>query len=253
MDRARKILASNIAIVFAAAIAVMLLTNELQRRFDFTEAQFYSIALIVDIVAIAVVLKINPWRPKIEKPARFLSSLFFTFGAFSVGLLFSRYWMEWTNGFNSNEAILGPAREFVPVSVSSLSLMINAFRRVIITPFVEEIVCRLGMLGVLSRFMPKGFALLISSVVFALGHVYGYGWVEIMPIFVFGLMMGVTYLTVGLGFSILLHSMVNVWSYVTENLYQFDAFLIGLMIVLFIGLIVFSVQVFRLRKMVFGG
>lgn len=252
VDNENTKIAPKIATVFAAGAAVMLLTNGLHRKFGFTETQFYSIGFILDVISVYIVLRVNPWRPKVESPARLLSSLFFMFGAFAVCLFFGSYWSDWASSFDPKGEILGPMREIVPVSISSSSLVFDAIRRVIITPFVEEIVIRLGILGVLSRIMPKGLALIISSVAFALGHIYVYEWVQIIPLLVFGLMMGVTYLRAGLGFSILLHSMVNGWTFVKENLYQFDSFLIALMIVLFSGLIVFSVQLVRHRKLVFG-
>jgi membrane protease YdiL (CAAX protease family) len=246
-----KNLTQKIAIIFAASAVIMFFVNELQRHVTLSSNQFYGIASIVKILCVAVVLKVQPWRPKIESPARILSSLFFTFGAFAIALLFSRYWMEWAGSFDPEGTILGPVRDLEPISVSSQNSIIDTMRRVIITPVAEEIAFRLGILGVLSRVMPRGWALLISSLCFAFGHIYGYTWVQLVPLFVVGLLLGVTYLAAGLGFSILFHSVINLWPYVTENFYKSQTFLGTLFVLLLIGLVVFLVQIVRLRKVVF--
>jgi membrane protease YdiL (CAAX protease family) len=230
----------------------MFFMNELQRHVTLSESEFHFLGFLIDVISAAIVLKIQPWRPNVDSPSRHLISLFFMFGAFSIALLSSHYWMEWASSFDPEGQIFGQVRPVEPISVSTQNSLIDTIRRVIITPTAEEIICRLGILGLLSRVMPRGWALLVSSAAFTFGHVYGYAWIQLVPLFVVGLLAGITYLAAGLGYSILFHAIINFWPYITENFHGSQAFLGTQFILLLVGLIVFFVRIVRLRKVVFG-
>ena len=120
IDNDKKIdMTRKIVIVFVAAATSMFFMNELQRHVTLSESEFHFLGFLIDVISAAIVLKIQPWRPNVDSPSRHLISLFFMFGAFSIALLSSHYWMQWASSFDPEGQIFGQVRPVEPISVSS--------------------------------------------------------------------------------------------------------------------------------------
>ncbi|MFJ2469788.1 MULTISPECIES: CPBP family intramembrane glutamic endopeptidase [Micrococcaceae] len=108
---------------------------------------------------------------------------------------------------SENQAALESMAGTVPLPVM---LVVTA----LFGPFVEEYLFRHLLIGKLSRKLNVWICALISTVLFASIHFIGAGigsWLEVVPYFMLGLMMGVAYILSGksLAYSYMLHVINN--------------------------------------------
>ncbi|WP_176736343.1 CPBP family intramembrane glutamic endopeptidase [Oligoflexus tunisiensis] len=121
-----------------------------------------------------------------------------------------------------------------------------------VAPIAEELIYRVGILGGLMQFMKKSWAIILSSIIFAVMHAGIYPSALVASTFIFGLAAAATYLMLGLRAAIILHLISNshvVWRpWVKSHEYLTDAYVLIMITTLF----VFIHQLIRHRKMVFG-
>jgi membrane protease YdiL (CAAX protease family) len=238
----------DIWIALTAAVIAACLSNTLILYSNLSAFYLDTAYVISQIIAVIMILNIHHWRPKADPPRLAISSLLFVFGAMAVFLLFNRYWMEWYHSFDPSGEKLGNVTPLRSIETSRTQENIFSM---FIAPVSEEIVFRLGILGILCRVTPRGLALVISSVLFAIPHLYVYSTVQIVLVLVLGIMAGFVYIFAGLGYSILLHALINSWPYLQAHGLQSKTGLMILFLLCVGGLIVFLFRIVRLRKLFF--
>ncbi len=101
------------------------------------------------------------------------------------------------------------------ISEFRLSTLIRFIGIVLIVPIFEEIFWRKQILGLLLKKYSPVISIIVSSLLFALGHLR---FNDIVSLFIWGLLFAlVYYLTKSLESSILLHSLSNLSSFFLEN------------------------------------
>lgn len=238
----------DIAIALAAAVIASCSSNTLIMYSNLSAIYLDCAYVLSQIIAVTIILKIQPWRQKIDSPYRLISSVLFVFGALALCLLFNRYWMEWARSFDPIGEKLG---NVIPLRSIETSRTQEILFSIFIAPISEEIIFRLGILGILSRIYPKGLALIISTAVFTIPHLYVYSTVQIVLIIALGIMTGLVYIFAGLSYSIFLHAIINSWPHLQNHGLQTKTGLMSLFVLCFVGLIVFLFRIVRLRRIFF--
>jgi hypothetical protein len=198
----------------------------------------------------ALILNIRGWKVTLpESRPGFVASVFFIFGAMffvsaTYGLFFDLI----------SVAQPVPVKPAVPEGLSPLApevLSVN-ISLLLIAPITEEIICRFGALAALMRLTRSPvLSLALSSLIFAEMH-FAVQPQSLMPqLFFIGLVLGLTYLVLGLPWSIALHFLFNARETIVEHLPN-DAMKVGYIAFLFVSVVVFLYRIFRSRKTVFG-
>jgi len=198
------------------------------------------------------VAKLRDWKfPSRTPHLTLFHALLFTVGAVAVGLIFKRTWYDLLGSIPSIDVskyadpMLERARPEDKEAMDNIWIMIVA-------PIQEEFIFRFAILSSLAAFFKKPTALIITAAVFSLLHFHVYPPRMFVPIFVTGIAFGLTYLTLGLRWSILAHFLTNTssfWVYqVTSNVAIFMAFVL----LLVVGLWIFFSRLVRYRKTLFG-
>lgn len=171
----------------------------------------YAVWLTLDLVAFWAIFrvgKIRPLRP--EQSPKIHVIAFFILGASAFGGVA-------TNAITHLVSLITP--ETVAVVGSELQkqearidqgISLSLLWPVTVAPIAEEVIFRVGILGILISFVRKPWALVLSSVCFAFMHAGVYPSATILAAtFMIGMALGVTYLLFGLPAAIALHLLTN--------------------------------------------
>lgn len=212
----------------------------------------YGIWLALDLVAIWAIFSIGRMKPNEPKssPLQFGWLLMFLLGASALSAVASRAIAEAMALFQPVVHTQFEAARELHVYKPGRSFLPN-FWPIFVAPIVEEIIFRVGILGGFMRFMRKPWAIVLSSLVFALVHGDIYAPVAVVGTFIAGLVLSTTYLMFGLRAAILLHFLHN-----TDNFYRPPAdsseyILMAYVLTMLAAILVFIYQLIRNRKLVF--
>jgi membrane protease YdiL (CAAX protease family) len=181
------------------------------------------------------------------RPKKLLTSVLFIVGTCIFTALVENYYR---GSLIERTSLVGVGGGMTQPEVSSPYILTKIL---LVTPIIEEIVFRLAFIGLLSRFVGKFPSLLISSALFAVAHLTRVDWVGLPPYLLSGLMYGITYMLLGLRWSVLLHILSNSLSYaVSEGYYaqatESDAIFLPYLLIVVAGFAVMVREIIRDRK-----
>lgn len=202
---------------------------------------------------IGLMFKLDGWKIEIRSYRHFTPSLFFTFGGLTIILIGTNAWISWLQSVSieySNPASIGAVSDEKAVSLISILMS------VIIAPIREELVFRLGFLRTLSYMARPWIALTLSATLFSASHLFSSSPAMLVPYFFGGIILGLTYLLLGLPWSILLHFLLNMQPLLNAKgaldfLNGNTAFLVCLGLAV-AGMSVFMSTLIKSRKAIFG-
>lgn len=207
-------------------------------------------------LAAAIILVLCPWKLSAKPKTSIFSSILFILGALYLGSTLN---ILWSSAFDKQMAV--ETLESLPhikgqiFGDSSMPTFLDkdsAFSILIIAPIVEEIIFRLGLMGLLMRFMNKPWALILSSAIFAAAHLWFRDQSSMFPLFILGTLLGLTYFTLGLGWAVALHFLWNLKVEYISVLLQYKNLAFALSLVSLFGVWSFLARLVRDRKSVFG-
>jgi membrane protease YdiL (CAAX protease family) len=214
---------------------------------------YWGLLLVLTTLAIGLMLHVDRWKVELKSNMRFLPSLLFTFGGFIIIMLTTNAWVSWLRSISpeyANPSALGVVSE--ETAVTSISILMS----VIIAPLREELIFRFGFLRTFSFMMRPWLALILSAAVFAASHFISSPTVMLVPYFIGGLVLGLTYFAIGLPWSILLHFLLNVQPLLNAkgalNFLDGNAVFLLYLALAVAGMWVFVSSLIRSRKLIFG-
>jgi membrane protease YdiL (CAAX protease family) len=179
-----------------------------------------------------------------ERPVRgILTGVLVGFGSISIVGLATLLIREVDFGAAANNS---PLQSIQNTGAESLQLDLLYF--VFIAPFIEELTFRALLAQQANKAMSQRYALLVSSVTFALFHGLVFNWdkmqsfliLDFLPLFIAGLIFGVVYFRHGIWAAIVAHMTFNAKNYceafLTKNSLAFVA-------IAFVGTIVICLQI----------
>jgi len=93
---------------------------------------------------------------------------------------------------------------------SSVRASMNFFKTVISAPIIEELIFRLGLITVITLLTNSvALAIIISALLFAVGHQIIYGGLRLVDTFITGLLWGWAFVTFGIGVTMIAHMTHN--------------------------------------------
>ena len=210
----------------------------------------YPLRLTVDgVVALGLFIFIRRIgdMPKLGIKAPW--AILFILGAVTLAVILGGLWLDlMTSAQPAQKAVIEAGK--LP-SPDKAPLLTN-FAAHLFGPITEEIIYRLAILGSLARLIGKAPALLISSVIFSAVHADVYPPVMLIPLFISGVLHGITFLLLGLPWAIAMHIINN--SRPLLALVEIGDVASTIIAILAIaGLWVFLSRTIKLRRMVFGG
>ena len=196
-----------------------------------------SVALVIAI------LYINRGNQPLKASSKLLPSVLYVLGAWLLGVFVIGSFSELLEKVDPAKYAGGPLRVIGNINPDDPLSFLILLRSVVFTPIVEEVVSRLGILGSIRRMTGKPLvALMVSSAIFSAMHIQGVvSLMGLIPLFVIGLTLGLTYLTLGLPWAILLHAITNLMPRL-ENagaLDNHDALWVTLVVVAVVGVWIF--------------
>jgi membrane protease YdiL (CAAX protease family) len=212
----------------------------------FIKAEIFIMALLA-----CVILPVHNWQAPMRSKLSPIASLLFILGALITLRTLIGFYQEWTEGWvgalsdEVQNALMDPMKQEVPTSIRTpLELAYS----MLLAPVGEEFVYRFCLLGSLSAFVRKPWALIISTLVFVFGHYWGHNIIALGEVTLLGFTLGLTYMTCGLGWAMLLHGIFNsFWTIQNSETMEFL-----FVIIMPFSLWIFFTRLFRLRKVVFG-
>jgi membrane protease YdiL (CAAX protease family) len=202
------------------------------------------------ILITAIVLKINGWKVELPKNRPgFMISVFFVLGALFMGRLLFVTFYAMTDIMRFTP--------LVPLEPGGVPVYENwgfwgTVKLLVMAPVTEEIIFRYGLLGALMRLTNKPlFSLILTTVIFAEGHLSTAPQSHMPALFSIGLMIGLTFLVLGLPWAIVLHSICNGLDILLERITGQPALMIPYCSLLIIGMCVFVTKLFRMRRVLF--
>jgi membrane protease YdiL (CAAX protease family) len=239
----------NFAILFVIALnAILFVLRRSYIHLFQSDTQYYLVAFTFDFLAVAAILYLK--RGRIFDIKRLLTApraLLFLLGGFGIALLFKGLYYHFLGAGDSNGVVDPTLYNLAPSEKSWL----QNFATLVEGPIKEEVIYRLGLLGALSVLLRKPSALILSSALFALSHYWVYPLSMMIPLFVFGLVLGLTYLTLGLPWSIALHLILNNKSLIDDSVLQNDIIFYPLLAVVMWGVAVFVLAIIKKRNIIF--
>ncbi len=240
----------NFAVLFVIALnAKLFVLRRVYIDLFQSEADYFLVALTADLVSVAAILYLK--RGKIFERKRLISAreaLFFLLGAIGIAVLFKGIYYKLIGEVGSG-GIVDPT--LLALSPSDKSSIRN-FTSMVEGPIKEEIIYRLGLLGSLAALIRKPSALILSSTFFAAMHYWVYPLSMMGPVFVTGLLLGVTYLTLGLPWAIAFHLILNLKAFYNDWLTGNDYGVIVIFTLLLFGIWRFGKTIVLDRKKIFG-
>jgi membrane protease YdiL (CAAX protease family) len=205
---------------------------------------YYAVAGLIALAIVYVNRNAEPFKHN----ARVLSSLLYVLGAWLLGVLVIGVVSQVLLKVDPIKYADGP-KSIGNVNASDPLSLLVILRSVVVAPVLEEIVNRLGLLGSLRNMTRKPWlALVVSSLVFSALHIQVMASpLALIPTFFMGLFLGLTYLTLGLPWAILLHALSNLMPRL-ENagvLENHGALWVALVVVAAIGVWVFTKRSFQ--------
>jgi membrane protease YdiL (CAAX protease family) len=200
------------------------------------------------ILTALAIFSLNDWKTeKTKANFGFATSILFLFGAFFISMKSIDIWFALTK-------IAEPATRIVQQAqtTNQVEELFNyRITTIILSPLVEEIIFRVGFLGLLMKFINKKSALLLSSVAFAEMHFAVMPQWMMVPLTILGITLGITYLSLGLPWAIFLHAAYN---YISEYGLELRNPQINLAVSLVyaVGSIFFIFKMFQIRKTIFN-
>jgi membrane protease YdiL (CAAX protease family) len=224
MSRAIIIVASTVALAVTAMLLQLMMGWLGIAPMIFNAAMFSAMALSLAREGV-----IRDWRPPSAfnfRSAVVVISLLFCTLASNAGLQFAQTKLfglthdrelsteEYEKDHGRIEEVAGV--RLSDDHVESLTLA-RGVVRTLFTVVSEEVYSRWVILGVLVLALPTGWAIVVSSLIFALGHlVYpialsnpSFGLIRLLPTFAMGVFCGIAYLRYGLLASIFIHFATN--------------------------------------------
>ncbi len=217
-------------------------------------AQYRSLEIIsflVNVLLIALPLIIFT-KKKIEfRPVKhsMVTPIFFIFGCIVLKAWFSQKFYQ---NVLPNE-LLG--ENIQPGSDSQIAFdnIYVLLGSLVSAPLVEETIFRLCLLGSLALAFGRLPALIISSAIFAMGHLGRVDLISLVPYCFYGFLLGTTYLLYGFFWAIAAHFFFNFQAYLISKGYlekalesQTSTIVLGLLAVS--GLFIFFQQIFKNRR-----
>lgn len=239
-------------VITLAIVAAYLVTDALLLATDFLDFMGYiKASMFMIALLICIILPIKNWQIPMKSKLSPLASFLFAFGALITVRMVIGHYQSWTNSWLSElspeaqQSILDSTKETIPNSIKTpLELVLT----MLIGPIGEEFIYRFCLLGSLAVFIRKEWALIISTVLFVLGHYWGHNVIALGEVAILGTAASLTYLMCGLGWAIFLHALFNsFWTLQHSQL----MYLLHTVLMPF-SLWVFFTRLFRLRKVVFG-
>lgn len=205
-----------------------------------------ALRMLVDGIAalsVLILLKDRRHDPVLLSPPW---AILFILGGIMIATIITGAWVELVTVAEPAQKAVIESGKIPPAearsSLQNLSVLV-------IGPTVEEIIYRLAILGGLAHLIGKAPALIISAMIFAAVHADVYPVAILVPMFILGILQGITFLLLGLPWAIVMHMFNNMRPLILES----DA-LTGVVAVLSIwGMWVFLSRTIRLRRIVFGG
>ncbi|WP_218109932.1 CPBP family intramembrane glutamic endopeptidase [Oligoflexus tunisiensis] len=207
---------------------------------------------LLTIDGIAAISVLSLYRYLEHEPVKFSPpwAFLFVLGGITLATLLAGGWAELVTAAQPAQRQVMEGGVLPPPGERSYLLNLAVM---VTGPAVEEIIYRMAVLGTLAYFIGRAPALLISSIVFAAVHADVYPPVMLMPMFILGVLQGITFLLLGLPWAIAMHMLNNSRQLMTES---FEASnIVALVVAIFSiwGLWVFLSRTIRLRRIVFGG
>ncbi|WP_141736131.1 CPBP family intramembrane glutamic endopeptidase [Oligoflexus tunisiensis] len=173
-------------------------------------------------------------------------AILFILGGIMIATILTGAWVELvTVAEPAQEAVIATGK-IPPIearsSLQNLSVLV-------LGPTVEEIIYRLAILGGLSHLIGKAPALIISAMVFAAVHADVYPVAILVPMFIMGILLGITFFLLGLPWAIVTHMFNNMRPLILES----NALTVVVAVFSIWGMWVFLSRTIRLRRSVFGG
>jgi membrane protease YdiL (CAAX protease family) len=175
---------------------------------------YRSIIIMLASVAIFLMFYLDKLsRPK-KSNLKPLVSFFFIFGAQMVIMLSQKTWFSLLTSISTEEYTPSYLGE-VPykTAISAISILMS----IVIAPIKEELIYRHGYLRLFTTYMRPTLAILLSSTIFAATHIGTLPIQSLPAIFVGGIVLSITYITVGLWWTILLHLLQNALPLLNAN------------------------------------
>lgn len=214
---------------------------------DFFGLSVMDMKLLFHLHAWLVILLLMRWLgpPSFKSHKRALPSILFVLG----GLIFAGVASKLNHDiFSSIDPTNHSEANSVYTPEVSQITFLKVFLKTIMSPIEEELVMRWGWFAVLGRYMSRNKVLILSSLIFSVAHV------DIVPsdavlvsLFISGMVLGITYLALGLPWAIILHILHNSvpWLRVIDVDMSAAGILYSIFGIGIISLIVFLIFTFR--------
>lgn len=197
----------------------------------------------ITAIGFLVLLKDRKHEPVLLSPPW---AILFILGGIMIATILTGAWVELVTVAEPAQKVVIESGKIPPMEarapLQNLSLMV-------LGPTVEEIVYRLAVLGGLSAWMGRTPALIISAMIFAAVHADVYPAALLMPMFILGILQGITFLLLGLPWAIVMHLLNNSRQLLLES----DALTAVVALFSIWGVWVFLSRTIRLRRILFGG
>lgn len=128
--------------------------------------------------------------------------------AFSYSLLFL---ILTADKYFSNDVMIDQSITYYNDFVPGLGKVMMVISVIIMTPWVEEFLCRRAFIGVLRKDYPRPVTILISGVLFGLAHIHAGGWTLALGGILMGTIFAFVYVGSGYNFklSVVCHGLAN--------------------------------------------
>lgn len=216
---------------------------------------YYLLAHSLGALTVVGLLSLREWDISLRSQAKPLPSLFFSLGAYAVVTVFSAQYFhilgEADSSFANKQAVGG---DFYPMA----GIAYAAIASLLIAPIKEEIIFRMGLFESLVKLMGKPLALVLSSLIFASSHIGRVPMQALLPYVFAGIVLGLTYMVLGLPWSIFAHFLINLMPFMDsrgflDKIFSNDASFLGYCALSLVGLCTFVYLLFITRKSLFKG
>ncbi len=202
--------------------------------------------MLVDGIAalgVLILLRDRRHKPMLLSPPW---AILFVLGGIMLATVLTGGWVELvTVAAPAQKGVIDGGR-IPPMETHSLLQNLSVM---VLSPTVEEIIYRLAILGTLAKVAGRLPALIISAIIFASVHADVYPMAILMPMFILGILQGITFLVLGLPWAIVMHMLNNMRPIILES----DALSAVVAVLSIWGVWVFLSRTIRLRRIVFGG
>lgn len=238
-----------VATTLVCTLLWQFLTNEQATAADVYRS--YAVWATLDMIAVWAILvvgRIRPHEPH-HSSAKVLGIAFFILGASAFGGVATNAIAHLVS-LITPEAISEVASEMQKQETRiDRGLSLSVLWPVTVAPIAEELIFRVGILGIFMSFMRKPWALVLSSALFAIMHSGVYPSATLLAAtFMIGMTLGATYLLFGLRAAIVLHLLANSETMWRSWIRSHEALAHGYVIVMFSALVYFCFQIIRQRR-----